>query len=278
MGDFKTSNIISWSVQDVVEWFNFNGFTGHDQKIIENEIDGEALSLMKNESLIDLGIPYLGTRLLLLKKIYHIKKAHQVRIDSNSYIPETAVGESLLNNIDIYKKYLEQENIINGLVYEIDKINMKATDIKDSDSKTLNTKSSKNNIKPKKSINALNPKDITITTSKVKSEQTNTKSSPTSDSNTFKSFKIGTDEPCYKVLPHALKKYNIDDDWRNYTLTIRSIKQGKKVEKSLKLDDKPLMIFQQLKEKGEKPVFVLKKNKSANQDKKLQIENISPGP
>lgn len=28
------------------------------------------------------------------------------------------------------------------------------------------------------------------------------------------------DDPCYKVLPAALKKYKINDDWRQYALFI----------------------------------------------------------
>ncbi|OMH82970.1 hypothetical protein AX774_g3541 [Zancudomyces culisetae] len=41
-----------------------------------------------------------------------------------------------------------------------------------------------------------------------------------SDANPFKSVRIGLEDPCYKVLPHALKKYNIKGDWRDYELVI----------------------------------------------------------
>ena len=36
----------------------------------------------------------------------------------------------------------------------------------------------------------------------------------------FRSFRISQDDPCYKVLPAALKKYKINDDWRQYALFI----------------------------------------------------------
>ncbi|OMJ30063.1 Protein STE50 [Smittium culicis] len=66
------------------------------------------------------------------------------------------------------------------------------------------------------------------------------------------------------VLEHALKKYKIDDDWRNYTLSIRyKSLDGGKSERALGLEDKPLLIFQNLKDKGESPIFVLKRNKSS---------------
>jgi hypothetical protein len=36
----------------------------------------------------------------------------------------------------------------------------------------------------------------------------------------FKSFRVSIDDPCHKVLPVALKKYNISADWRQYALYI----------------------------------------------------------
>lgn len=35
-----------------------------------------------------------------------------------------------------------------------------------------------------------------------------------------KSFKVTLDDPCWKVLPAALKKYKINDDWRQYAMFI----------------------------------------------------------
>ncbi|KAJ2685968.1 hypothetical protein H4R19_006754, partial [Coemansia spiralis] len=76
----------------------------------------------------------------------------------------------------------------------------------------------------------------------------------------YKSFRISADDPCSIILPHALKKYHINDSWQNYTLCIQfgSGATGK-VERALALDEKPLYLFQQLKDAGESPVFVLKK-------------------
>ncbi|KAI4180023.1 MAG: hypothetical protein L6R41_007507, partial [Letrouitia leprolyta] len=36
----------------------------------------------------------------------------------------------------------------------------------------------------------------------------------------FKSFRVSMEDPCHKVLPAALKKYNINADWRQYALYI----------------------------------------------------------
>lgn len=44
--------------------------------------------------------------------------------------------------------------------------------------------------------------------------------------NPYKSFRVTLDDPCYKVLPAALKKYKINDDWRQYALFICYGSQG----------------------------------------------------
>lgn len=38
--------------------------------------------------------------------------------------------------------------------------------------------------------------------------------------NPYRSFRVTLEDPCYKVLPAALKKYKINDDWRQYALFI----------------------------------------------------------
>ncbi|KAF9277289.1 Adaptor for signal transduction [Mortierella alpina] len=70
----------------------------------------------------------------------------------------------------------------------------------------------------------------------------------------FRSFRISQDDPCYKVLPAALKKYKINDDWRQYALFIC---YGN-TERILTYNEKPLLLMKQLKENKESPVFMLK--------------------
>lgn len=72
----------------------------------------------------------------------------------------------------------------------------------------------------------------------------------------FKSFRVSMDDPCYKVLPAALKRYNIQADWRQYALYIVHGDQ----ERCLGLDEKPLILFKQLDKEGRKPMFMLRRN------------------
>ncbi|KAL1618271.1 hypothetical protein SLS56_010601 [Neofusicoccum ribis] len=72
----------------------------------------------------------------------------------------------------------------------------------------------------------------------------------------FKNFRVSIDDPCYKVLPLALKKYNITADWRQYALYIVFEDQ----ERCLGLHEKPLIIFKLLDREGKAPMFMLRKH------------------
>ena len=71
----------------------------------------------------------------------------------------------------------------------------------------------------------------------------------------FKSFRVGLDDPCHKVLPAALRKYNIQADWRQYALYIVYGDQ----ERAVGMDEKPLALFKDLDREGKKPMFMLRK-------------------
>ncbi|RPA98095.1 hypothetical protein L873DRAFT_1688691 [Choiromyces venosus 120613-1] len=72
----------------------------------------------------------------------------------------------------------------------------------------------------------------------------------------FKSFRVSMEDPCYKVLPAALKRYNIQANWRQYALYIVHGDQ----ERCLGLEEKPLILFKQLDREGRKPMFMLRRN------------------
>src|SRR5258707_9793600 len=63
------------------------------------------------------------------------------------------------------------------------------------------------------------PSASKLTQSRDVSSASSSTVTPTGD-NQFKSFKVSLDDPCWKVLPAALKKYKISDDWRQYVMFI----------------------------------------------------------
>lgn len=71
----------------------------------------------------------------------------------------------------------------------------------------------------------------------------------------FKSFRVKMDDTTSKVLPAALKKYHINASSEQYTLYVM---YGDK-ERLLGMEEKPLIIFKQLKQAGKKPMFMLRK-------------------
>ncbi|MBW0467409.1 hypothetical protein O181_007124 [Austropuccinia psidii MF-1] len=73
-------------------------------------------------------------------------------------------------------------------------------------------------------------------------------------SNPYKNFRVTLEDPCYKVLPAALKKYKIKEHYKNYVLFICYGKQ----ERCLSYEEKPLLLFQKLKEANQNPVFTLR--------------------
>ncbi|ORY76021.1 hypothetical protein BCR37DRAFT_383572 [Protomyces lactucae-debilis] len=81
----------------------------------------------------------------------------------------------------------------------------------------------------------------------------------------FKSFRVGLDDPCSKVLPAALKKYKINSDWREYSLFICYQDQ----ERCLGLDEKPLLVFQELQRANKSPVFMLRKQNGQEEQERF---------
>jgi len=70
----------------------------------------------------------------------------------------------------------------------------------------------------------------------------------------FKSFRVSMEDPTSKVLPAALKKYNIKQPAEAYNLFV----VYGDVERCLELDEKPLPLFKQLDKEGKKPMFMLR--------------------
>ncbi|KDQ18908.1 hypothetical protein BOTBODRAFT_126729 [Botryobasidium botryosum FD-172 SS1] len=99
-----------------------------------------------------------------------------------------------------------------------------------------------------------------LTTSRSASNGTSGSSSGTKEKRDggvesyLKSFKVSLDDPCWKVLPEALKKYKISDDWRHYAMFIC---YGT-TERCVSYDERPLLLFQKLKDANKNPVFMLR--------------------
>lgn len=80
--------------------------------------------------------------------------------------------------------------------------------------------------------------------------------SPSGTIEIFKSVYVNMEDPCHKILLAALKKHNINASWEQYALYII---WGQGMEQYIEAEEKPLIIFQQLKKEGKDPTFMLRK-------------------
>ncbi|KAK0551648.1 hypothetical protein OC845_002063 [Tilletia horrida] len=99
----------------------------------------------------------------------------------------------------------------------------------------------------------------------------------TDTDNSYRSFRVTLEDPCYRVLPAALRKYKINDDWKKYALIIC---HGN-TERCVTYEEKPLLLFQKLKESKQNPIFMLRhirdvKNPIALAKAKAEARTKSP--
>ena len=95
----------------------------------------------------------------------------------------------------------------------------------------------------------------------------------------LKSIRAGIDDPCYKILPYAVRKHaatllskGCPLDWRHYALYIVFGDQ----ERALGLDEKPLAIFRDLDRAGKNPVFMFRKiPQPEGKEVKSDADNLS---
>ncbi|KAG8836084.1 Adaptor for signal transduction [Serendipita sp. 399] len=146
---------------------------------------------------------------------------------------------------------------------------------------------------------------IPISNSAAPQRGGSSRSNGITDGSDIRSFKVSLEDPAWKVLPAALKKYKIhNDDWQNYAMFIcygntgeccLRIEDGRTdqfpQERCLSYDEKPLLLFQKLKEAKKNPVFMLKhirdirspiavaqQKQAARKEKERQAQLSSNGP
>lgn len=76
------------------------------------------------------------------------------------------------------------------------------------------------------------------------------------------SLRVWMQEPCYKVLPKALEYHKVEADWREYDLCLTCQDDE---ESNLALEDLPLVIFRIAEDKGQRPMFMLRKRASPHE-------------
>ncbi|KAG0240437.1 Adaptor for signal transduction [Actinomortierella wolfii] len=275
-------SITQWDPNKVHQWMCSIGFPGYEKQIKENGISGDLLVHLDHAALKDMSIWEVGKRLLILRAIYQLKVSYGIAIEPGDYVPPSVVFENeyshqAASSLRAVEQALhEKDNTIQHLVRDVERMQREVNRLKDdlrsvqNDQKPLPEPDSgfhsvpssphsvvdrfRTNNETSEEARSGSPGVEGAAAIKVYGGQKPSSSSREQGADTFKSFRISLDDPCYKVLPAALKKYKINDDWRQYALFIC---YGN-TERILTYNDKPLLLMKQLKENNESPVFILK--------------------
>ena len=82
------ADVRSWPPELVQRWLHELGLSQYSEKFLENDINGEALVLLDEPAMIELGISSVGHRMTLLTHIYELKQQHQVPMDQDDWVPQ----------------------------------------------------------------------------------------------------------------------------------------------------------------------------------------------
>jgi hypothetical protein len=79
--------ISEWTADECADFIASIGLQQYADIFLENEIVGEALIALQHEDLKAMGLNSVGHRLTILKSVYDVKKAQDVPIESDHYMP-----------------------------------------------------------------------------------------------------------------------------------------------------------------------------------------------
>ncbi|KAJ3560667.1 hypothetical protein NPX13_g9225 [Xylaria arbuscula] len=86
--------ISEWTAEEGADFIATIGLQQYSDRFIENEIVGEALVALLHDDLKAMGVASVGHRLTILKSVYDVKKAQDIPIESDHYVPLSADAEA----------------------------------------------------------------------------------------------------------------------------------------------------------------------------------------
>ncbi|GAB5586304.1 hypothetical protein Unana1_01204 [Umbelopsis nana] len=250
--------LLNWDEAKVCKWLSSVGYNGYEKKFRENGITGDVLINLDGEALKDLSIQSAGIRTALLKNIYQLKVLYRIPINDWDYIPPTITYENEWlghNGMIDYRKieaaFQERDATVRQLNEEISKMNSDMSRLRDEMMSMWKV------IKDKK-VNRGQPTVTVNDGGAIKVYGGRIANNSKVELEASKNVRLLLDDPCSKVIPVALRKYNVADDWQNYALCIQWGPEDNLQERVLGYDEKPLRVLQKLKENKQNPMFTLK--------------------
>lgn len=284
-------NILDWDEDDVHRWLSSLGFPQYEAQIKEHNISGDVLCMLDAENLKAVGISTVGQRLAILKAVYQAKLAHHVPVEADHYIPPSEAQERSVTVEKLHDLVREQAQKVHSLEEDNKRLNERfqllVEEISHAPLKRQPSFKWAQYVNPAKSptkpdAESPNPSPqqvdpdishsrgiqqnqshkhppVPVESPVQPSPSTSSRPSRQDSTDNLKSFKVSLEDPTWKVLPAALKKYKINNDhWQNYAMFICYGSPGNRIERCLSYDEKPLLLFQKLKDAKKNPVFMLK--------------------
>lgn len=273
-----TPELSEWSLLEVATWLKTLEF---DQDLVtkfnENNITGEILPYLKDEHFQEMELP--------LKDRIRLKIEVNKLLDDEGYVhPQDVrhlknilinINDMIITNVETSTRFINDE--FYKLKEDLSKLQKPLPTPEKNPSSPFNlTSPTKPTTTKSTSSHSNSPNDHHSTSNrksldfKSKSQRNSTilpnVQSPTSGttsvapppvkpvSEPLKQLRASTDDPCSKILQAAMKRHKLNDDWRNYALVIC---YGDR-ERILELDEKPVQIFKELRDKGEHPAIMLR--------------------
>lgn len=87
-------DVRQWTTQDVGHWLQSIEMGAYVDAFESNNIEGEALMLMDDDALRDVGIASIGHRVAIMDAIYQLKVHHNIPLEPGDWIAE---GTSLVH-------------------------------------------------------------------------------------------------------------------------------------------------------------------------------------
>ncbi|KAI9229475.1 MAG: hypothetical protein DHS80DRAFT_13916, partial [Piptocephalis tieghemiana] len=263
----ETDSVLQWDTRKVFDWINSCGFGPYASHFVDQRVTGDVLVHLAYDTLQDLHVESVGHRISLLKAIYDLKCAHQVEVDGEEFHPYD-VNLSAPER----RRYSpeEQEQVISNLVNEVARLNGEITKLRSTIDPILSAyQRDKDRVHSSPSTPTYPPSSYPSSTSYPQDNPTFPASTiagpirvygdrlPNRENESFKTFRITGEDPCWRVLELALRKYDIQDSWNNYSLLII---HGVR-ERYMDYSERPLSFFQRLQAAGENPIFMMRHNK-----------------
>lgn len=270
-------DVRQWTLGDVGRWLQSLDMASYMEAFESNRIDGEALMLMDEAALKDIGVASIGHRVLLLDAIYHMKIAHNIPFEPGDWMPQELEPstyqdmtqllrerderiyalESHMSYLDAALMQLHEQMaaLVNALgMSHTVRVHQSQAPLADTAPASMKAKDDEESHARALQPTAPLPYTLSVQDARI--------FAPVLDAigallrqrgmvripNEAKQcvHPVTLNDPCSALLPLALQLYDIHEDWHNYVLFAASPAS----EFCIAYDEKPLRIIQTMQEKS----------------------------